>query len=117
MAKYLTKTFPGERTYPLLFQIFTKLPLGTLYTRSITPRVFILLTPGHRQIQIYTSQLPVTSISPSRSPRAETHDIEMAPKKDKSKVEDEAVVNLSTGWRKSKISQAAVQELENMGLL
>ena len=41
----------------------------------------------------------------------------MAPKKDKSKVEDEAVVNLSTGWRKSKISQAAVQELENMGLL
>ena len=85
--------------------------------RSVTHRVFILLTPGRRQIQIYTSQLPVTSISPSRSPRAETHDIEMAPKKDKSKVEDEAVVNLSTGWRKSKISQAALQELENMGLL
>jgi hypothetical protein len=41
----------------------------------------------------------------------------MAPKKDKSKVEDEAVANLSTGWRKSKMSQAAVQELENMGLL
>ena len=40
----------------------------------------------------------------------------MAPKKDKSKVEDEAVANLSTGWRKSKMSQAAVQELENMGL-
>ena len=41
----------------------------------------------------------------------------MAPKKDKSKVEDEVVANLSTGWRKSKISQAAVQQLENMGLL
>jgi hypothetical protein len=41
----------------------------------------------------------------------------MAPKKDKSKVEDEAVSNLSTGWHKSKMSQATVQELENMGLL
>ena len=75
------------------------------------------MTPGRRQIQIYTSLLPVTSISPSRSPRAETRDIEMAPKKNKSKVEDEAVANLSTGWRKSKMSQAAIQEPENMGLL
>ena len=41
----------------------------------------------------------------------------MAPRKDKSKVEDEAVANLSMGWRKSKMSQAAVQEMENMGLL
>jgi len=41
----------------------------------------------------------------------------MAPKKNKSKIEDEAVANLSTGWRKSKMSQVAVQELENMGLL
>ena len=41
----------------------------------------------------------------------------MAPKKDKSKVEDEAVANLSTGWRKSKMSESAVQDLENMGLL
>ena len=41
----------------------------------------------------------------------------MAPKKDKSKVEDEAVANLSIGWRKSKMSQEAVQELENIGLL
>jgi len=41
----------------------------------------------------------------------------MAPKKDKSNVEDEAVANLSIGWRKSKMSQTAVQELENMGLL
>ena len=41
----------------------------------------------------------------------------MAPKKNKSKIEDEAVANLSTGWRKSKMSQAAIQELENMGLL
>jgi hypothetical protein len=38
----------------------------------------------------------------------------MAPKKDKSKVEDEAVANLSTGWCKSKMSESAVQ---NMGLL
>ena len=41
----------------------------------------------------------------------------MAPKKDKSKVEDEAAANLSTGWRKSKMSESAVQELENLGLL
>ena len=41
----------------------------------------------------------------------------MAPKKDKSKVEDEAVANLSTGWHRSKMSETAVQELENMGLL
>ena len=41
----------------------------------------------------------------------------MAPKKDKSKVEEEAVANLSTGWRKSKMSELAVQELENLGLL
>ena len=41
----------------------------------------------------------------------------MAPKKDKSKVEEEAVVNLSTCWRKSKMSESVVQELENLGLL
>ena len=41
----------------------------------------------------------------------------MAPKKDKSKVEDEAVANMSIGWRKSKMSESAVQELENLGLL
>ena len=75
------------------------------------------MTPGCRQIHIHTSQLPVIPTSPSRSPRAETRDIEMAPKKDKSKVEDEAVANLSTGWRKSKMSESAVQELENLGLL
>ena len=40
----------------------------------------------------------------------------MAPKKNKSKIEEETVANLSTGWRKSRMSQAAVQELENMGL-
>ena len=41
----------------------------------------------------------------------------MAPKKDKSKVEDDVVANLSMGWSKSKISESAVQELENLGLL
>ena len=41
----------------------------------------------------------------------------MAPKKDKSKVEEEAIGNMSTGWHKSKMSEAAVQELENLGLL
>ena len=41
----------------------------------------------------------------------------MAPKKNKSKIEDEVVANLSTGWRKSKMSQVAVQELENISLL
>ena len=41
----------------------------------------------------------------------------MAPKKDKSKVEEEAVANMSTGRHKSKMSEAAVPELENLGLL
>ena len=41
----------------------------------------------------------------------------MAPKKDKSKLEVEEVPDLSTGWLKSKMSDATVQELENMGLL
>ena len=41
----------------------------------------------------------------------------MAPKKDKSKVEEEAVANMSTSCHKSKMSEAAVQELENLGLL
>ena len=75
------------------------------------------MTPGRHQIQIHTSQLPVIPTSPSHSPQAETRDVEMAPKKDKSKVEDEAVSNLSTGWRKSKMSQVTMQELKNMGLL
>ena len=41
----------------------------------------------------------------------------MAPKKDRSKAEDGAVANMSTGWRKSKMSESLVQELENVGLL
>ena len=41
----------------------------------------------------------------------------MVPKKNKSKIKDEAVANLSTGWRKSKMSETVVQELETMGLL
>ena len=41
----------------------------------------------------------------------------MAPKKDKSKVEEEAVANMSTGWHINKMSGAAVQELEDLGLL
>jgi len=41
----------------------------------------------------------------------------MAPKMNKSKVDDEEIADLSTGWQKSKISKAAVQELETMGLL
>jgi hypothetical protein len=54
---------------------------------------------------------------PSRSPRAKTRDFEMAPRKNKSKVEDGTVANMSTGWRKSKMSESLVGELENMGLL
>ena len=57
------------------------------------------------------------SKSLSRSPRAKTRDFEMAPKKNKSKVEEETVANMSTGWRKSKMSESLVRELENMGLL
>ena len=41
----------------------------------------------------------------------------MAPKKNKSKLDIEEVADLSTGWRKSKMSDETVQELENMGLL
>jgi hypothetical protein len=58
-------------------------------------------------------------IAPLIAPKLKiiARDTEMSPKKDKSKVEDEKVANLSTGWRKSKMSEAAVQELETMGLL
>ena len=41
----------------------------------------------------------------------------MAPKKKKSKVEEESIANMATDWYKSKMSEAAVQELENLGLL
>ena len=41
----------------------------------------------------------------------------MAPKKGKSKLDVEEVADLSMGRRKSKMYEAAVQELENMGLL
>ena len=41
----------------------------------------------------------------------------MAPKKNKSKVEEESITNMSTGWYKSKMSEAAVQESDNLGLL
>ena len=53
------------------------------------------------------------------SPRAKitARDIEMAPKKNKSKLDVEEVDDLSTGWRKCKMSEAAVQELEDMMLL
>jgi len=38
----------------------------------------------------------------------------MAPKKNKSKHDAEEISDLATGWRKSKMSDAAVQELEYM---
>ena len=41
----------------------------------------------------------------------------MAPKKNKSKVDEGTVANMSTGWRKSKMSESLVWELENMSLL
>ena len=41
----------------------------------------------------------------------------MAPKKNKSKIEEETIANMSTGWRKSKMSESLVRELESMGLL
>ena len=41
----------------------------------------------------------------------------MAPKKNKSKVEEGTVANMPTGWRKSKMSESLVRELESMGLL
>ena len=59
------------------------------------------------------------SLSLSCSPQAENpaRDIEMAPRKTKSKVEDEEVPDLATRWKKSKMSEVAVQELEDMKLL
>jgi len=48
------------------------------------------------------------SKNPSRSPRAKTRDFEMAPRKNKSKVEEGTVANMSTGWRKSKMSESLV---------
>jgi hypothetical protein len=41
----------------------------------------------------------------------------MAPNKNKSKIEEEMIANMSTGWRKSKMFESLVQELESMGLL
>ena len=41
----------------------------------------------------------------------------MAPKKSKSKTQIEEVPDLATGWKKCKMSEAAVQELEDMKLL
>ena len=38
----------------------------------------------------------------------------MAPKKNKSKHDAEEISDLATGWRKSKMSDAAMQELEYM---
>ena len=37
--------------------------------------------------------------------------------KNKSKIEEETIANMSTGWRKSKMSESLVRELESMGLL
>ena len=39
------------------------------------------------------------------------------PTKNKSKIEEETIANMSTGWRKSKMSESLVQELESIGLL
>ena len=55
--------------------------------------------------------------SPSHSPRVKTRDFDMAPKKIKFKIEEEAVANMSTGWHRNKMSEAVVQELENLGFL
>ena len=41
----------------------------------------------------------------------------MAPKKNKSKLDVKEVADLSMGRRKSKMYEAVMQELENMGLL
>ena len=41
----------------------------------------------------------------------------MAPKKNKSKIEEGTIANMFIGWRKSKMSESLVRELESMGLL
>ena len=41
----------------------------------------------------------------------------MAPRKNKSKVEEGTVANMSTGWRKIKMSESLLRELENVGFL
>ena len=41
----------------------------------------------------------------------------MAPKKSKSKIQVEETPDLATGWKKCKMAEADVQELENLGML
>ena len=41
----------------------------------------------------------------------------MAPKKNKSKIEEGTIANMSTGWCKSNMSESLVRELESMGFL
>ena len=56
------------------------------------------------------------SKSPSRSPRVKTRDCEMAPKNNKSKIEEGTIANMSIGWRKSKMSKSLVWEFVTPGL-
>ena len=99
------------------------MPLAILFNRAVILRVSTLSFLGRRHFKIQTpqsvSQLCLSFISPSLSPRAKifARDAEMAPKKNKSKLDVEEIPDLATGWRRSKMSDAAVQELEDMKLL
>ena len=81
------------------------------------------MIPGRRQnwrkISILLELSVLHPLAPlvAPEPKSIARDTKMAPKKNKSNVEDEEVANLSMGWRRSKMSEAAVKELETMGLL
>ena len=84
---------------PLIFQIFTELPFETLLNLAVTFRVFtplLILNPNSPSFRLLCSP----STSPSHSPRAKitARGTEMAPKKNKSKLDVEEVADLSTGW-------------------
>ena len=65
------------------------------------------------------SLLSFHSLGFSFSPRANNpaRDTKMDPKKTKSKPEVEEAPDIATGWKKCKMSEADVQELEDMKML
>ena len=123
MANNYIPKIAQKSQQPLIFQVFTDLPFGALLTHAVTFQGFTPLILGrhHWQIQNFSSLFLPSSpfIGPSRTPLAKiiARDAEMAPKKSKSKLDVEEVADLSMGWRKSKMSEMHVQELEDMKLL
>ena len=81
------------------------------------PRVLPLELLAAVKLRFHICLFSVKIQKPLSKPPAKTRYFEMAPRKNKSKIEEGNVANMSTGWRKSKTSESLVWELENMGLL